>query len=425
MSRLARADLAAHLAERVFAPAPAASSATAPSARGHVGVEAELLATEASTGRPCPLERNTDGEVALLPFLRRFGAAQGWVEQRTSKGAPCFHVPGGGVLCFEPGGQLEYATPPRNSASLLIDAIRAVVQPLVAAADGEGIALIAVGIDPLNPVEGVPLQVQADRYTRMAEHFGRIGPAGARMMRQTAAFQVNLDFGAVPRARWHLLNALAPWVTAMFANSRMYEGTDSGHCSYRAHCWRTLDPRRTGLPFDQRQPVERYLEFALGAPAILLSAVRGEYHSFRHWLRTANPSLHDWEAHLTTLFPDVRPRGHLEVRACDAVDAAWYPAPLAFLTGLCYEPRALHAALELLPAPSSELLERAGKFGMAEPTIAGLAGDLVDIALMGCAALGPDFFDPAHLEEARTFFDRYTRRGRSPADDLSDAAVAA
>jgi glutamate--cysteine ligase len=283
---------------------------------------------------------------------------------------------------------------------------------------------VAVGIDPLNPVETVPLQVEADRYTRMAEHFAGIGPDGARMMRQTAAFQVNLDFGGMPRGRWHLLNALAPWVTAMFANSRVYEGADSGHQSFRAHCWRTLDPRRTGLPFDQRSPVERYLEFALGAPAILLPAVQGEYRSFRHWVRTANPSLHDWETHLSTLFPDVRPRGHLEVRACDAVDAAWYPAPLAFLTGLCYDTRAMRAALELLPAPDLALLERAGRFGMEEPTIAALAGDLVDLALGGCAALGPEFFHPAHLEEARAYFEHYTRRGRSPADDLASAAVA-
>jgi glutamate--cysteine ligase len=421
MSRLARADLATHLAERVFTPTP---DAQASSARGCVGVEVELLATDAETGRPCPLEGNVGGGVALLPFLRRFGARQAWGETRTSKGAPCFQVPGGGVICFEPGGQLEYASPPHSSASLLIDGLRSVVQPLVAAAAAEGIALMAVGIDPLNPVETVALQVQADRYTRMAEHFARIGPAGARMMRQTAAFQVSLDFGPMPRARWHLLNALAPWVTAMFANSRMYEGTDSGFASYRAQCWRLLDPRRTGLPFDPRDPVERYLDFALGASAILLPAVQGEYRSFRHWLRTASPTLHDWEAHLSTLFPEVRPRRHLEVRACDAVDATCYPAPLALLTGLCYDPQAMRAALELLPPPDPALLERAGQYGMEEPAIAALAGDLVDLALAGCAVLGPGFFHPAHLEEARAYFDQYTRRGRSPADDVASPAAA-
>ena len=58
MSRLARADLAAHLAERVFTPTPAAPASPA---RGCVGVEVELLAIDAETGRPCPLEGNVGG----------------------------------------------------------------------------------------------------------------------------------------------------------------------------------------------------------------------------------------------------------------------------------------------------------------------------------------------------------------------------
>lgn len=420
MTRLARADLAAHLTEQVFRPPPDAAPI-----RRCVGAEVELLAVDALTGRPCPLEPVPDGTAATLPLLRSFGARQGWTEERTPKGAPCFRVPGGGIICFEPGGQLEYASPAFPSASLLIDQLRAVVLPLREAAGAEGISLLSVGIDPLNPVESVPLQLASERYSRMAEHFARIGPAGARMMRQTASFQVSLDFDDVPRARWRLLNALAPWLTAIFANSPTYAGEDTGHRSYRAHCWRALDPRRTGLPYDDRCPVEAYLEFALGAPAILLPAVRDEYRPFRDWLRSASPTIAEWEAHLSTLFPDVRPRGHVEVRACDAVDAAWYPAPLALLTGLSYDPRALRAALDLLPAPDIGLLERAGRLGLEDPVTGSLAGDLVDLALAGCAALGPGFFQPSHLEEARDYFDQYTRRRRAPADDVTSAAAAA
>jgi glutamate--cysteine ligase len=329
------------------------------------------------------------------------------------------------VICFEPGGQIEYASAPVRSASLLVNRLRAVVLPLRAAAAAEGISLLAVGIDPLNPVESVPLQLHGERYSRMAEHFARIGPAGARMMRQTAAFQLSLDFDDVPCARWSLLNALAPWLTAIFANSPSYAGEDTGHRSFRAHCWRTLDPRRTGLPYEERRPVEAYLDFALGAPAILLPAVHGEYRPFRDWLRGFSPTIADWEGHLSTLFPDVRPRGHVEVRACDAVDAAWYAAPLALLTGLSYEPRAMRAALDLLPEPDIGLLARAGRIGLDDPTLGALAGDLVDLALAGCAALGPGYFHPSHLEEAGEYFDQYTRRRRAPADDVIRAAAAA
>jgi glutamate--cysteine ligase len=51
--------------------------------------------------------------------------------------------------------------------------------------------------------------------------------------------------------------------------------------------------------------------------------------------------------------------------------------------------------------------------------------DLVDIAVTGCQALGPAYFHPSDLEQARCFFDQYARRGRSPADDLAGTEIAA
>src|SRR5262249_30672003 len=233
---------------------------------------------------------------------------QGWTEERTAKGATCFAVRAGGTVTFEPGGQIEYASPPGRSASGLIDRLRGVVLPLRAAAAAEGISLLTVGIDPMNPVEQVPLLLSCDRYVRMAEHFARIGVSGARMMRQTAAFQLSLDFDDERRLRWRLLNAVAPFVTAIFANSALYEGRYVRHRSFRAHCWRTLDPQRTGLPYDERRPVEAYLDFALGAPAILYPTVDGTCLPFSDWLARANPTAAEWEYHLTTLFPEVLPR---------------------------------------------------------------------------------------------------------------------
>jgi len=418
MTRLDRGALAAHLADRVFV-APAMATLTP----RRVGAEVELLALDAQTGRPCPLIG--EGAPATLPFLRRFAARQGWTEERTPKGAVSFAVHGGGILSFEPGGQIEYASPPSRSLTGLVNRLRGVVLPLRAAAAADGIALLAVGIDPVNPVDRVPLQLDSERYRRMAAHFGRLGPAGARMMRQTAAFQISVDFDDEPRLRWRLLNALSPFVTAIFASSATYAGGDTGHKSFRAHCWRQLDPLRTGLPYGERRPVEAYLDFALAAPAILYPTVEGQCLPFGTWLARANPTLEEWEAHLGTLFPEVRPRGHLELRSADAVDPAWYPAPLAFVTGLAYEPRALRTALDLLPPPDVELLERAGRLGLGDPAIARTAVDLFEVALGAAAALGPRFLEPAHLEEARAYFEHYTRLGRSPAGDPASRAVAA
>jgi glutamate--cysteine ligase len=418
MTSVTRAALAADLAERVFS-GPIAGSLTP----RRIGAEVEFIPVESLTGRRCAID--TDGVVSTLPFLRRYGGRQGWVESRTPKGTPCFALPAGGTLTFEPGGQIEYSSSPCRSASSLLGLLRSVVLPLRAAAAAEGIDLLAIGIDPLNPAEQAPMLIHAKRYLRMAEYLSRRGPAGARMMRQTAAFQVSLDFDDEPWLRWRVLNAAAPYVVAIFANSPVYAGEPTGHQSARADVWRNLDPTRTGIPYDERAPVEAYLDFALEAPALLFPTVDGEHRPFREWLTRASPTAEEWQDHLSTLFPEVRPRGHLELRSADAIAPEWYAAPLALTAGILYDSGALRSAADLLPVADLGLLERAGRLGLHDEAIGRTAVDLFELALAGCAGLGPRYFHPSDIEQARAYFDRYTRRGRAPADEVLQNAIAA
>jgi glutamate--cysteine ligase len=388
-----------------------------------IGVEVEFIPVESLTGRRCPIDE--EGVTSTLPFLRRFGSKQGWQEGCTPKGTPCFSLPVGGTITFEPGGQLEYSSPPCSSASYLLALLRGVVLPLRAAAASEGVELLAFGIDPLNSIEWAPLLIQAKRYERMAAYLATRGPAGARMMRQTASCQVSLDFDAEPWLRWRVLNAASPYVTAIFANSPVYAREQTGYQSARAAVWREVDPTRTGIPYDERRPVEVYLEFALAAPAILIPTLDGEYRPFGDWINVANPTIEEWHDHLSTLFPEVRPRGHLELRSADTIAPHWYAAPLALLAGILYDPGALRAADDLLGVPDVTLLDRSPRWGMHDPLIARTAVDLCEIALSGCRGLGPSYFHPADLEQAAAFFDRYTRQGRAPADDVLENAIAA
>jgi glutamate--cysteine ligase len=388
-----------------------------------IGAEAEFIPVESHTGRRCAID---GGDVtSTLPFLRRFGARQDWKEGCTPKGTPCFFLPGGGSLTFEPGGQLEYSSPPCRTGSTLLALLRSAVLPLRAAAESEGITLLTCGIDPLNSIEDAPLLVHANRYQRMADYLARRSDAGARMMRQTAAFQVSLNFDDQPWLRWRVLNAAAPYVTAIFANSPIYARQDTGYQSARGVVWRDVDPMRTGIPYGASDPVQTYLDFALSAPAILSLLAAEEFQSFNDWLNLADPSLDDWHEHLSTLFPEVRPRGHLEVRSADAIAPEWYAAPLVLLAGILYDPATLRAADDLLGTPDPELLDRSCRDGLHDPSIARTGADLFQLALSGCRRLGSGYFHPADLEEAAAFFERYTRRGRSLADELIESAIAA
>ncbi|MGH7505725.1 MAG: hypothetical protein ACRELX_08740, partial [Longimicrobiales bacterium] len=73
-----------------------------------IGAEAELLALDAATFRVVPVAER------LLPFLHEHASRLGWAACPSVKGAPRFALPNGGAITLEPGGQVEYATPPHD-----------------------------------------------------------------------------------------------------------------------------------------------------------------------------------------------------------------------------------------------------------------------------------------------------------------------
>jgi glutamate--cysteine ligase len=166
-----------------------------------------------------------------------------------------------------------------------------------------------------------------------------------------------------------------------------------------------------------------YLDFALAAPAMFLEPRDGRrYASFAYHLDHGATG-EDWDAHLTTLFPEVRPRGTYEVRSCDSISPEWYAAPLALYGGIACDLAALRQADELLEGDTASLI-RAGDTGLRDPQLAAVARDLVILALDGCDSLGSGFMEDQDVEVAREFFARYTALSRCPADDLQPVMLA-
>jgi len=372
-----------------------------------VGAEVEFLVLDELTRTPVPLH---DPQRGLLALIRTHGTANGWREARSSRGTPYFEIPRRATLSFEPGGQIEIATTPCGSASALLAALDQVVSPLRLALARDGVTLLGKGIDPYTPIEAVELQLRVDRYERMTRYFERLGPYGVRMMRQTAAVQISLDRGPDPTARWRLLNGLAPFLIALFSNSSHYAGVDTGHRSYRARCWRMLDTSRTGVASaDAADPAAAYTRFALDAGDMMRLGPSGDYKSFGDWIVAGEWTDDAWQQHLTTLFPEVRPRGHFEVRSCDAVDPIYYPALVVFLCGLVYDPATAAEAAPLV-AGSEDLLARAGETGLVDLGIASTVVSLTELALAGAARLGPNYVNHDDLDVARDLLRDLARR---------------
>jgi glutamate--cysteine ligase len=371
--------------------------APAQDARLRFGAELELIALDAATRRVAPI-RASDGR-GTHDVACAVAARSGWTEQRSDKGASRFIAPDGGALTFEPGGQLEYASAVHSTIDHVVGELAVVERLLEEEASERGIVLLPVGVDPENGADDAPLQLQADRYRRMAAYFDAIGPHGARMMRQTASLQLCIG-GVDPVSRWRAANAIAPWLVALFANSPRYAGHDSGCASYRAETWRGVDPRRTGI-FAGCDPVREYTAFALTAPAFLacpdgeVPASFGDLHHGPDW----NAEL---ATHLSTLFPEVRPRGYLELRSVDSVDATQRAAAMAFAAGILCDDVAAAQAVELLGDADPCLLSAAGRSALVDPVLSRHASDLIEIALDGCARQGETMISPSLLDFARS-----------------------
>jgi glutamate--cysteine ligase len=126
-----------------------------------------------------------------------------------------------------------------------------------------------------------------------------------------------------------------------------------------------------------------------------------------------------WRDHLSTLFPEVRPRGYFEVRTADALPPEWYAAPLVFLAGLVLDEENAATIPMLLSAPSTTGLARAGRVGLRDDEMAKLSSHLAHRALGGCRRLGREFADARDLEAAESFFQRFTWRGLSPSAEAA------
>ena len=365
-------------------------------------------------------------------------------------------LPGDGRLTFEPGGQVELSSAPAASLGDCVAAASRDLAALRQALRPARLTLVGRGFDPCRPARRV---LDLPRYAAMEEFFDRDGPWGRLMMGSTASVQVCVDAGHDGsgstgfRFRWRLLHAIGPVLVAAFANSPLRGGRRTGWKSTRQAVWARLDPGRTRAPAgaepspgrpggdcDELDPRDEWTSYALDAEVMCVRENGSRRWTvpagltFRDWLRGAGehqPTPDDLAYHVSTLFPPVRPRGHLELRMIDAQPADGWIVPAGLVAALLDDPAAADQAMAAAEpvwhgrtagpdangqAAASPWLT-AARLGPADPVLAraGLACfEAADAALSRSAA-------PRAVRDAvAAFADRYPSRGRCPADDMLD-----
>src|SRR5262249_49374015 len=104
--------------------------------------------------------------------------------------------------------------------------------------------------------------------------------------------------------------------------------------------------------------------------------------TFADWLSGAMagpPTTEDLDLHLSTLFPPVRPHGHVEVRYLDAQPGEEWVVPVAVVVALLADPATTSAAVDACQ-PVAGAWVRAARDGLADPAIAKAAGEVFTLA---------------------------------------------
>ena len=396
-----------------------------------IGVEWEKIGVYKESGRAI----RYSGPRGVRTILKALVDQYGWTPVMSGP-HPIALKKEGASITLEPGGQIELSGQKaealhENAFELFthLAQIRKVSEPL-------GIAWLGTGIQPIShasEIEWIPKK----RYQIMRQTLKNHGSHSHQMMKETASIQTSLDYTSEKDAiqKLRLAMALAPFLSAIFANSPVSGGALSGFYSERAFIWRHTAPERAGIiqeVFRKDFSFGSYVEYTLDIPMIFIIR-KGRWipaggMTFRDYLarplKGYRPTLKDWELHLTTIFTESRLKTYLEIRSVDCQKMVLGLAAPAFLKGLFYDAKAREKSWGLLEDITAEERARlmnevprsALKTRFRGKTLAVPARELVRLAGEGLKRLGQK--NPALKNDAKYLkpLEKLTYRGLTPAD---------
>ncbi|MBE7709683.1 MAG: hypothetical protein E7Z93_04455 [Cyanobacteria bacterium SIG32] len=284
-----------------------------------VGLEYERLPISAKTF--CAIEYSS-----VCEFLREFAKEENWdyiTDDYNIIGLKQEHD----TITLEPGSQIELSIKPEKTLFDLEKKLKILNQKMNPILDKMGITLLEYGVSPLSTHKNINL-IPKRRYHIMAKYLW--GILSDVMMRETAGIQGCFDFENEEDAvrKFKIANKLSPFITAMYANSPIRGGVETGYKSFRALSWLNTDNDRCGFAcnLDDNFSFEKYIDKVIQSPVIFINKnnqihdIKGKI-SFEEYMQNGfnelEADIDDFLLHANLYFPEVRLRNFIEIRNHD------------------------------------------------------------------------------------------------------------
>jgi glutamate--cysteine ligase len=318
-----------------------------------IGMEFERFLVDQKTLRALPFE----GDQGIGRFLETIAARNSAWEKTFDQGKLIALRRGDTAITLEPGGQVEISCRTYRNQQCLYHDLKALDCEMKEIAAGMGAVFHETGIHPTETVASSPWMPKS-RYKWMRQYYtDRGSKTGLEMMVLTSSIQVNYDYMDEQDAKKKVLvgSFMSPILAAVFANSAIEQGKFNGYMTRRIPIWGTMDQDRCGTPdffVDGSFSFEKYRDYALDVP-MYFALREGQYvdannQTFRQFLESKGGEIGpvtvgDWDFHLTTLFPEVRLKNHLEFRIIDSNSVDVVVAIAAFWKGLFHNEQSVDA----------------------------------------------------------------------------------
>jgi glutamate--cysteine ligase len=364
-----------------------------------VGMETEHFCVRLSDGRRLPYESNEGPSIeGILDDLlqRRGGRPILSGEQIVGIDAEW------GKITLEPGGQLEWASPPMRRIDGLLMELDAWLETLHLVLADHDAGTLSTAYDHETRLSDIPW-VPKPRYDIMRRYYYPSRHISYAAMGLTAGIHVSFDYCDETdwQRKFRAMLLASPIAIALFANSPRERGLARLKAA-RPLSWLFMDPVRCRLPsaaFRSDFDLQQWTQWLLRVPQLL--RLRGDL------LESGSKSPFGclnmdsarfpaaWRLHLSSIFTPVRSDGRLEVRSADMQRDEMIGAVPAFWTGLLYSQDALDQLLDRLAFIEEEstwlqLYHRACSLGLQDPRLLTLGNDLLRLAIHGLHDVDPD-----------------------------------